>query len=102
MRRLPPPLSVTLPPPSSTTSRRVLRTLAVARSVIVTGFGPQSKRTWPPARTAATTAAEVQLRAVPSPTTRAEAVPPPRASVPTHAAAAPPSARIARHRRSVM
>jgi hypothetical protein len=35
--------------------------------VIVTGLGPQAKRMTPPARTAATTAAEVQLAAVPRP-----------------------------------
>ena len=52
-----------------------MSTLAVARIRIVTGFGPHEKRMWPPARTAATTAADVQLRAVPCPTTRAEAVP---------------------------
>ncbi|WP_433828951.1 hypothetical protein ACQP2E_06520 [Actinoplanes sp. CA-015351] len=38
--------------------------------VIVTGFGPQSNVTIPPAATAFTTAAEVQLAAVPLPTVR--------------------------------
>jgi hypothetical protein len=43
--------------------------LAVWLITIVTGSGPQEKRMIPPARTAATTAAEVQLAAVPLPTT---------------------------------
>nr|BFE71777.1 hypothetical protein GCM10020092_050780 [Actinoplanes digitatis] len=38
--------------------------------VIVTGAGPQSKVILPPAATALTTAAEVQLAGVPVPTTR--------------------------------
>jgi hypothetical protein len=38
--------------------------------VMVTGAGPQSKVIFPPAATAATTAAEVQLAGVPLPTTR--------------------------------
>jgi hypothetical protein len=38
--------------------------------VITTGFGPQEKVMTPPAATAATTAADVQLAAVPSPTVR--------------------------------
>jgi hypothetical protein len=38
--------------------------------VIVTGAGPQSKVMMPPAATALTTAAEVQLAAVPVPTVR--------------------------------
>src|SRR5262249_5895411 len=70
MRRVPPPLRVTRPPPSSTTSGRVLRTLAVWRIRIVTCPGPHAKLILPPARTAETTAAEVQLRAVPWPMTR--------------------------------
>src|SRR5690349_2690665 len=71
MRRSPPPLSVTRPPPSSTTSGPwSLRTLAVAFMAIVTGAGPQSKVITPPAATAATTAADVQLAGVPLPTTR--------------------------------
>ena len=45
-------------------------TLAVAFILIVTGLGPHEKRMIPPARTAATTAAEVQLAGVPRPTTR--------------------------------
>lgn len=65
MRRAPPPLSVTLPPPSRTTSALVLRTLAVACITIVTGFGPQLKVITPPLATAATTAPDVQLAAVP-------------------------------------
>jgi hypothetical protein len=44
--------------------------LAVARIVIVTGSGPHEKVMIPPAATAATTASEVQLAAVPLPTTR--------------------------------
>jgi hypothetical protein len=48
----------------------VLRTFAVARIVIVTGRGPQEKVITPPALTAATTALDVQLAAVPWPTTR--------------------------------
>jgi hypothetical protein len=44
--------------------------LAVAAIVIVTGAGPQSKVMIPPAATALTTAAEVQLAFVPAPTTR--------------------------------
>src|SRR5262245_10899823 len=71
MRRWPPPLRVTLPPPSSTISGPVsLRILAVAVSVMVIGFGPQSKVMIPPAATAATTAPEVQLAGLPSPMTR--------------------------------
>src|SRR5262249_4927937 len=68
-----PALSVTSPPPSMTTSPRVLSTFAVACMRIVTGLRPHEKRISPPARTAAITAAEVQLRAVPCPTTRAGA-----------------------------
>jgi hypothetical protein len=51
----------------------VFITFAVAAILIVTGRGPQSKRITPPARTAATTAAEVQLAGVPRPTTRERA-----------------------------
>ena len=69
MRRAPPPLSVTFPPPSSTTSELVLRTLAVACIMIVTGLAPQSKVITPPLATAATTAPDVQLAAVPLPIT---------------------------------
>src|SRR4029077_8893238 len=69
MRRAPPPLSVTFPPPSSTTSELVLRTLAVACIMIVTGVAPQSKVITPPLATAATTAPDVQLAAVPLPIT---------------------------------
>src|SRR5690349_18513660 len=69
--RFPAPLSVTLPPPSSTIfGPAALRTLAVAAIVIVTGSGPQENVITPPAATAATTAAEVQLPGVPSPITR--------------------------------
>ena len=70
MRRRPSPLSVTSPPPSSTTSRDVFTTFALALILIVTGPAPQENRMIPPARTAARTAAEVQLAGVPCPTTR--------------------------------
>src|ERR1700749_808530 len=69
MRRAPSPLSVTLPCPSSTTSALVLRTLAVACMVIVTGSGPQENVITPPDATAATTACDVQLAGVPFPIT---------------------------------
>jgi hypothetical protein len=45
-------------------------TLAVVVILMLTGFRPHENRMIPPARTAATTAAEVQLAAVPRPTTR--------------------------------
>src|SRR3954454_14309573 len=70
MRRLPAPLSVTRPRPSRTTRLEVFTTFAVAVMVIVTGLLPQLKRIVPPLATAETTAAEVQLAAVPRPTTR--------------------------------
>src|SRR3954447_21341602 len=71
MRRLPAPLSVTLPPPSSTIlGPLALRIFAVAVSTIVTGSGPHENVITPPAATARTTAADVQLAAVPCPTTR--------------------------------
>src|ERR1700692_4807055 len=70
MRRRPSPLSVTSPPPSRTTCGLVFITFAVVLILIVTGLGPHENRMMPPARTAATTAAEVQLAAVPRPTTR--------------------------------
>ena len=44
-------------------------TLAVVLILITTGFAPHENRMIPPARTAATTAADVQLAAVPRPTT---------------------------------
>src|SRR5215813_7845786 len=69
IRRAPPPLSVTIPPPSRTTRVPVLRTSAVASIVIVTGRGPQENVITPPAATAATTACEVQLAGVPLPMT---------------------------------
>jgi hypothetical protein len=61
---------------------------------IVIGLGPHENLIRPPARTAATTAEEVQLRAVPRPMTRLEAAacvaagPAQAASAPTHAATA--------------
>src|SRR5882724_3254088 len=70
MRRFPPPDRVTLPPPSSTTRDFVFTTFAVAAMAMVTGAGPQSNVMIPPAATAFTTAAEVQLAGVPVPTTR--------------------------------
>src|SRR5919107_1851825 len=71
MRRWPPPLSVTLPPPSSTIfGPFALRILAVAFMVIVIGSGPQLKVMMPPAATADTTASDVQLAALPVPMTR--------------------------------
>ena len=66
---MPPPLSVTRPPPASTICWLVLTTLAVAVIVMVTGFGPQLKVMMPPLATALTTAAEVQLAGVPLPMT---------------------------------
>src|SRR5687768_11643286 len=71
MRRFPPPLRVTRPPPSRTTlALAVLRILAVVAIVITTGSGPQENVMMPPFATAATTAAEVQLAGVPSPIVR--------------------------------
>src|SRR5260370_11418495 len=69
IRRLPPPLSVTRPRPSSTTRCLVLGTRAVAVIKIVTGLLPQSNLMIPPAATARTTAADVQLAGPPSPIT---------------------------------
>ncbi len=56
-----PPDNVTLPPPSMTSFWVLLRTFSVWVSVIVTGSGPQLKVITPPAVTAATNAADVQL-----------------------------------------
>ena len=67
--RLPPPLRVIKPPPSSTTRCRVLITLAVDAMTMMTGLGPQSKVMMPPAATSRTTAADVQLAGRPSPIT---------------------------------
>src|SRR5215472_1962732 len=69
IRRWPPPLSVTRPPPSSTTRCLVLGTRAVAVITIVTGLLPQSNLMIPPLKTARTTAADVQLAGLPSPIT---------------------------------
>ena len=70
MRTLPPPLSVILLPPSMTSFVPLsLKTFAVAVSVMVVGFAPQSKVMMPPFATAATKASPVQLAAVPVPTT---------------------------------
>src|SRR6266536_450737 len=71
MRRCPPPLRVTFPPPSSTIRGPLrLRTFAVAVNVMVTGSGPHAKVMMPPAATARTTRSEVQLCGVPSPMIR--------------------------------
>jgi hypothetical protein len=68
-------------------------TLAVAVILMVTGAGPHEKRMIPPARTAATTAAEVHEAGVPWPTTRAlDALP---------AAGASRAAQTSRHRQAV-
>jgi hypothetical protein len=68
IRILPPPLSVTLPRPSMTIWLPATM-FAVAVIVIVTGLGPQLKVMMPPRATAWTTAAELQLAAVPVPMT---------------------------------
>ena len=70
MRRWPAPLSVTLPPPSSTTIGEVLTTFAVSVITMVTGSGPQLNVMIPPSATASTTACDVQLAGVPVPITR--------------------------------
>src|ERR1022692_121379 len=72
IRRTPPPLSVTFPPPSMTTRALVMRTFAVFFIVMVTGLAREDHALTPPAATAATTARDVQLAAVPSPTTEPE------------------------------
>jgi hypothetical protein len=69
IRRFPPPLRVTRPPPSNATRRRVLMTLAVLVITMVTGLRPQMKVMMPPAATSRTTAADVQLAGLPFPTT---------------------------------
>src|SRR5688500_11654839 len=66
MREVPPPLSVTRPPPSSTDSS--VNVIAEV-TVMVIGSGPQSNVMVPPAVAAAWSAAAVQLAGVPSPTT---------------------------------
>src|SRR5258708_36013010 len=69
IRRLPPPLRVTRPPPSMTIRRWVLTTFAVAVITMVTGLGPQLNLIIPPLATALTTAADVQLAGLPLPMT---------------------------------
>jgi hypothetical protein len=70
MRILPPPLSVTLLPPSMTSFVPLsLNTLAVDVRTIFSGSGPQLNVMIPPFATALTNAAPVQLAAVPVPTT---------------------------------
>src|SRR2546421_11308210 len=70
MRRWPPPLSVILPPPSSTTRALALRTFAVCFKVIVSGAGPQLNVMIPPTPIAETSSSEVQLAGVPLPMIR--------------------------------
>src|SRR3954463_12486737 len=71
MRRRPAPLSVTLPPPSSTMRGPfAFLIFAVAALVRGTGAGPQENLMMPPAATADTTALDVQLPGVPLPITR--------------------------------
>jgi hypothetical protein len=70
IRRRPWPFSVTSPPPSRMTRRRAFVTFAVVLILITMGFGPHENPMIPPARTAATTAADVQLAALPRPTVR--------------------------------
>ena len=65
MREVPPPLSVTRPPPSSTVS---FVNAICAVTVIVTGALPHAKTIVPPPVAACWSAASVQLAAVPSPT----------------------------------
>src|SRR5690606_28067705 len=70
MRVVPPPLSVTRPPPSITISGPVsLKTFAGRSSSMTTGSGPQSNVITPPPATASMNASPVQLAGVPSPTT---------------------------------
>ena len=70
MRVVPPPLRVTLLPPSMTSFVPLsLNTFAVEVRTMVTGSGPQSKVMMPPSATAATNASPVQLSAVPFPMT---------------------------------
>src|SRR5689334_18127890 len=66
MRDVLPPLSVTLPPPSSTVS---FVNVICEVTVIVTGALPQLKTIVPPPVAACCSAAAVQLAAVPSPMT---------------------------------
>ena len=67
---MPPPLKVTLLPPSITIFGPLsLKIFAVSVIVIVIGAAPQSKVMIPPCATAATKAAPVQLAGVPLPTT---------------------------------
>src|SRR6185295_6949032 len=65
MRDVPPPLSVTVPPPSITVS---CVNVICEVTVIVIGAAPQSKTMVPPAVAATCNAAAVQLPGVPSPT----------------------------------
>jgi hypothetical protein len=70
MRVVPPPLSVTLLPPSMTSFVPLsLKTFAVEVRTIVTGSGPQSNVMIPPFATAATNASPVQPAGVPVPMT---------------------------------
>src|SRR5262245_40074782 len=70
IRLLPPPLSVTLFPPSMTSFVPLsLKTFAGVVRTIVTGSGPQLNVMTPPLATAATNASAVQLAALPIPIT---------------------------------
>src|SRR5664279_4025243 len=70
MRVVPPPLSVTLLPPSITSLVPLsLKTFAVEVRTVVTGSGPQLNVVMPPFATAATNASPVQLAGVPVPIT---------------------------------
>src|SRR5689334_10590460 len=66
MRVLPPPLSVTLPPPSITVSSL---TSACFVTVMVMGASPQSKVITPPLAIAGSSADSVQLLGSPLPST---------------------------------
>src|SRR6185295_8881172 len=68
MRTLSSPSSVILLPPSMTVSWSIGRSI-VAVTLIVTGSSPQSKVMIPPCMTAALSLSNVQLAALPSPTT---------------------------------
>ena len=67
---MPPPLRMTLPPPSMTIFGLLsLNTLAGLARMMVAGSGPQLNVMIPPAATAAMNASGVQLSCVPVPTT---------------------------------
>src|SRR5438270_1990239 len=70
MRRWPPPLGVSLPPPSMTTRGLAFRIFAVSCMLLVRGAGPQLNVTIPPTAMAETSSSEVQLAGVPLPMIR--------------------------------